>query len=140
MSFGNSSHISPTLPVASLCQKLSQLSDEQHADLHDVACCWVWIREQLKKHFTGEMVEKHNEMFASGWLISKKCSKLWACFWVAQCKSWVPEKGYNTRYTENHWPPNAFGCQSWAAKCIWLAIMGRQMYLASNHGSPNVFG
>ena len=119
MSFGNSSHISPTLPAASLCQKLSQLSDEQHADLHDVACCWVWIREQLKKHFPGEMVEKHDEMFANGWLILKNVQNFGLAF------GWL---NANHGFLKRDIIPDT------------LKIIGRQMHLASNHGSPNVFG
>ena len=110
---GNCSHINPSLPGASFCQKLSQLTEEQHADLHDVACCWVWIREQLLTRFPGDMVNKRDEMFANGLLILNGV-------FLKMGNQLMPNT-LNIKYT-------------------WLTIRGRQMHLANNHGPPNAFG
>ena len=59
--------LSPSKPFhLSTWQKRSQLTEEQHADLHDVTCCWLWVKERLKKQFPGELVGKHEELFSNG--------------------------------------------------------------------------
>jgi len=59
--------LNPSKPChLSTWQKLSQLTEEQHADLHDLTCCWLWVKERLKKQFPGELVEKHEELFYNG--------------------------------------------------------------------------
>ena len=57
------------------CQKSSQLSEDGHLNLHDVVCCWLWLRKSMVTTFPGELVDQHDALFANGFLSSNlECS------------------------------------------------------------------
>ena len=49
-------------------QKLAQYSDEEHQSLHDITCCWLWLRSHMETTFPGEVLAKHDELFMEGYL------------------------------------------------------------------------
>ena len=51
-------------------QKLCQLTEEQHAALHDISCLWLWLRKQMETEFPGDVISRHDELFANGYLVS----------------------------------------------------------------------
>jgi hypothetical protein len=42
------------------------MTEEEHAALHDITCCWLWIRENMLTAFPGELVTKHDALFLEG--------------------------------------------------------------------------
>lgn len=50
------------------CQKKTQLDLEQHEHLHDVTCCWLYVRAYMEKVFPGDVISKHEEMWQKGFL------------------------------------------------------------------------
>lgn len=51
-------------------KKSSQLSEDGHLNLHDVVCCWLWLRKSMVTTFPGELVDQHDALFANGHLDS----------------------------------------------------------------------
>ena len=50
------------------CQKKTQLDLDQHEHLHDVTCCWLYVRAYMEKVFPGDIISKHDEMWEKGFL------------------------------------------------------------------------
>jgi hypothetical protein len=47
-------------------QKLNQLDLDAQCLLHDVCCLWIWLRAKLVLSFSGEVIQKHDELFMNG--------------------------------------------------------------------------
>ena len=58
-------HMSQIL-IIHLCQKNAQLSEDEHILLHDICCCWIWLREKLAQSFPTAVVEKYDGLFEKG--------------------------------------------------------------------------
>ena len=66
-------HLTLHVPCPPLfAQKNSMLSDEDHALLHDVCCMWMWLLPKLKMEFPGTTIQKHEDLFAKGFLGNNK--------------------------------------------------------------------
>ena len=52
-------------------EKQHQLNEDAHHVLFDNCCLWVWVREKMVKNFDGEVVHRHDELFAEGCPIYK---------------------------------------------------------------------
>ena len=52
--------------ICSFCQKLQQLSEEDHQMLHDVCCFWIWIKPKMMAEFPGEVIARHQDLFDKG--------------------------------------------------------------------------
>lgn len=50
------------------CQKKCQIDIEQHKLLHDMTCCWIYVRTYMLRTFPGDVVSKHEEMWRTGCL------------------------------------------------------------------------
>jgi len=61
--FGGGAHLNNLFP-----EKQTQLSDEEQVLLHDVCCCWLWVKKQMASHFTAEVVDQHQLLFNEGCL------------------------------------------------------------------------
>ena len=48
------------------CQKMHQLDAQGHEHLHDVTCCWVWVREKMKTTFPADVLARHDELWSEG--------------------------------------------------------------------------
>lgn len=44
--------------IIHLRQKNAQLSEDEHVLLHDICCCWIWLREKLVQSFPTAIVQK----------------------------------------------------------------------------------
>lgn len=68
------------------------LDESQHLLLHDVCLLWLWLEPKLTHSFSGEIVDKHRELFMKGLLGTGK-SFGWRqigipdCDWLASAKS-----------------------------------------------------
>ena len=47
-------------------QKAAQLSEEGHIALHDITCCWLWLRSYMERTFPASVVDQHVELFENG--------------------------------------------------------------------------
>ena len=47
-------------------QKAAQLSEDDHVALHDITCCWLWLRAYMERTFTASVVSQHIELFENG--------------------------------------------------------------------------
>ena len=56
---------------APAAQKQAQLCEEEHVELHDVCCAWIWVREKMSTMFTDKVLEKYDGMFKDGYLGKK---------------------------------------------------------------------
>ena len=50
------------------CQKLNQLDLDAQCLLHDVCCLWIWLRAKLVLSFSGEVIQKHDELTVHEWV------------------------------------------------------------------------
>ena len=55
-------------PNAPLAEKLAQLDEDAHVLLHDITCCWLWLRERLQRAFPNEVVDRYDDLFMKGLL------------------------------------------------------------------------
>ena len=108
-----------------------QLSDEAHQNLHDIVCCWLWLRKHMVNAYPGELVAQHDTLFANGfpgwmWFIAKS-------FWLGVICCQMVLAGRDSL-------PNGFGLLWFVAKWFWLGVIRCQMVLAGCDSLPNGFG
>ena len=72
--------VSACAPAA---QKQAQLGEDEHIELHDVCCAWIWVREKMTTMFTDKVMEKYDGMFLDGSLGKSFCLMKWKCDWSA---------------------------------------------------------
>ena len=53
---------------APLAEKLAQMDEDAHILLHDITCCWLWLRERLQRAFPNDVVDRYDELFSKGLL------------------------------------------------------------------------
>ena len=56
------------------CEKEAQLSEENHVELHDCTCLWLYVKDQMSKSFPGEVGDRHQELFEN-WLLDRMIAK-----------------------------------------------------------------
>ena len=105
-------------------QKSAQLSEDGHLNLHDIACCWLWLRKFMVTTFPGELVEKHDTLFANGLLASHSelVKGIVMLSTISIQHIWYGGLCPQMRGDSS---PNAFG---------------RQMHLTTGDSLPNAFG
>lgn len=89
------------------CQKAAQISEDEHLALHDICCCWIWVRDQMQRSFNKDIMDKHDDLFENG------------CFNCIQQgiqnngKVWVGgigwDKSCHIHSAKGDWWPNPFG-------------------------------
>ena len=83
------------------CQKEAQLSEQNHLDLHDLTCLWLFVKKAMSASFPGEVVERHQELFDNGHLgLAKKKTNL-----VVSDRGWP--KCFGRLFCD--WSPKSFG-------------------------------
>ena len=70
----------------------------------------------MEAAFTGDVMEKHDELFMNGSLSSKGSPNAfgWGSM-VAKC-IWLGINGRQMHLAGDQWSPNAFGCESWGSQ------------------------
>ena len=66
---------------APAAQKQAQLGEDEHLELHDVCCAWIWVRGKMSTMFTEPVMEKYDGMFMDGYLGNFFCLMKWKCDW-----------------------------------------------------------
>jgi hypothetical protein len=59
------------------------LGEDEHIELHDVCCAWIWVREKMVAMFTDKVMEKYDGMFLDGSLGKSFWLMKWKCDWSA---------------------------------------------------------
>lgn len=47
---------------------MAQLGEQAQMELHDVTCCWLYLRKHMELHFPGELLTQHDQLFQQGCL------------------------------------------------------------------------
>ena len=68
-------------------QKQAQRSEEEHHELHDICCAWLWARKKMETEFTKDVIDRYTGLFFDGFLAQENLV-IW--FW---CLSFIPRNG-----------------------------------------------
>lgn len=68
MKFYNLSNQTIYITVPLTWQKDAQLSLEEHVELMDRTCLWIWLKPKLAAEIDGSLMHKYEELWQNGFL------------------------------------------------------------------------